>query len=215
MSDMIPPNRIRDVRKAKKLTLQQLADAVIARGKIPMQQATLTRIETRQKRISDEQLAEIAAVLGVDPDDLMMPEPEKAVGDVEIVPLRSLARRSGRVGIRIQKAAAEAMLPQGSIAVVDLDDTVPSDGWWAAIAGVKVGVLHCEDGIWTDALREGNPQVKADLVEPLGRIIEYRVSLVGDTTEADDAEDDIYVEDTGEQPDEDQIDGFVKSHTRK
>lgn len=190
-----PKNRIRELRRQKGLTLQGLADAVMGRGRVQMHHTTLTKIENRQRRLTSEFRDEIAAVFGVEPDSLLTPETE-TVSDrsIPVVPLRSLSNRSGIVGIRIPKAADESMLPRGATAIVDLDDREPGDGWWAAIAGLKVTLLHCDKGVWSDVLKEGNPRVKASVVEPLGRLIEYRVSLVGDTAEAEDedVDEDIY-----------------------
>lgn len=214
----IERNRIREVRKAKKLTAQALADAVAARGKIGMHLSNLTKLETHQRKLTDVALHEIAAVLEVDPSELLVVGEVPTLTGVPLLPWHALmsaaygslsddsvddriavfATSHKTVAVKVPKAP-NPMIEPGAIAVVDLNDREVGSGWWIGIAGRELTLLHRDDTGWTDALREGNPGVKENAVQPLGRVLEYRVPLVG--SDADAEEDDIYVEVDAEEED--------------
>lgn len=221
IAEDIPRNRIRVLRKKARITAADLADAA------GLHVSMISKIENHQRKVMPDVADMIAEKLGCRPEDLFSEgdvgsvQPRSSSGgaaSIQIVPLRSLSNRSGIVGIRIPKAADESMLPRGSIAVVDLNDKEPSDGWWAAIAGLKVTLLHCDKGVWSDVLKDGNPRVKASVVEPLGRLIEYRVSLVNDAADDvgdEDVDEDIYEDDaTAEHDGTEHRPGFLNKDSK-
>ena len=63
-----PPNRIRELRKAKGLTQGELADA------IGVKQNLIGRYETGDRELSLPRLRQIARALGTDVGDLLAPE---------------------------------------------------------------------------------------------------------------------------------------------
>lgn len=212
-------NRIREVRKSKRMTAQALADAVAARGRIGMHLSNLTKLETHQRKLTDVALAEIAAVLEVDPSELLVVGEVPTLTGVPLLPWHALmstaygsisdeslvedriavfATSPKTVAVKVPKAP-NPMIEPGAIAVVDLNDREVGSGWWIGVAGRELTLLHRDDTGWTDALREGNPGVKENAVQPLGRVLEYRVPLVG--SDADAEEDDIYVEVDAEEED--------------
>jgi len=71
-------NRIRDIRKAKGMTLADLAAAC----EPPTTAQTIGRLETGMRRLSLEWMNRIAAAMGVDPASLMR---EAAAGPAQIV----------------------------------------------------------------------------------------------------------------------------------
>ncbi|MCM8734612.1 helix-turn-helix transcriptional regulator [Azospirillum sp. A1-3] len=66
------PNRIKELREARGLSLQSLADAV---NSSPQQ---MSRLERGERRLSDHWMALIAPALGVEPWELMPGAPVKA-----------------------------------------------------------------------------------------------------------------------------------------
>lgn len=62
------PNRVRELRKAKGMTLQELA------GRIGMAVSHLAKIERGLRDLNQQWMMRIAPHLGVEPADLLMPE---------------------------------------------------------------------------------------------------------------------------------------------
>ncbi|MBP2301538.1 helix-turn-helix domain-containing protein [Azospirillum picis] len=71
------PNRMKELREARGLSLQALADAV---NSSPQQ---MNRLERGERRLSDHWMALIAPVLGVEPWELLPGAPPRATSDEE------------------------------------------------------------------------------------------------------------------------------------
>jgi transcriptional regulator with XRE-family HTH domain len=105
--------RIREVRRARKLTLQDVAD----RCKPPTTPQTIGRLETGTRTVSMGWLARIAAALDVEPSDLVqLPERE----DVPVAALLDhdgahAPRREAMVVPPKPEAGAVALLVRGSV----------------------------------------------------------------------------------------------------
>ncbi|WP_174436094.1 helix-turn-helix domain-containing protein [Azospirillum brasilense] len=226
MAETFAPNRIRELRKAKRLTLHQLADAVTARGRVQMHHTYLTKIENRQRRLTDDVRDEIAAVLEVDPGSLVLPSNGPLMKEVPLIRWSELtAALRGRfppdvqhvgaatqsehpIALRIPKHATMLLGPEnrGAIGIVDLDDADVRDGWWIGQIDREVTLLLRDGGEWTDDLVEDEPKpnVPNGTVSVIGRLIGYHVSLEdsdgGEHVEVDAAEED---EKSDQEPDHD------------
>ena len=64
--------RLRELRKAKRLTQKELAAQVEARFAMKFSASSLCRIERGTQFVPDYELAALAKVLGVEPKELMM-----------------------------------------------------------------------------------------------------------------------------------------------
>lgn len=215
MAEHIPGNRIREFRKQKKLTLQELADAIAARGRVAMHPTTLTKLENRQRTLTDKTLAEIAAALEVDPADLLMTEEEPTLVMAPLIRWRDLLSvavgdpldgKVDRIPVMTTSAKVIAVrLPNDVTMVVDsdlgtyvgiadLDDREIRDGWWIGGVASEITLLRREDGIWQDYMGEGEPFVREGAVRPLiGRFTEFRISLEMEEAKIVDDDDDLYI----------------------
>lgn len=97
--------RIREVRRARKMTLQDVAD----RCDPPTTPQTIGRLETGTRTVSMGWLTRIAAALRVEPSDLVT-MPERA--DVEVVAVL------GHEGAQAPRRAGVALIPQAEEGVV-------------------------------------------------------------------------------------------------
>lgn len=79
-NEEIPANNIRSIRKAKGLTLEQVADAVGTDAR------TLQRIETQAMRLSDKWIFPIAKALSVEPAELLVKEDALVVNRTDVRP---------------------------------------------------------------------------------------------------------------------------------
>ncbi len=102
--------RIREVRRARKMTLQDVADRCVP----PTTPQTIGRLETGMRTVSMGWLTRIAGALRVDPSDLVS-LPERA--DVEVVAVL------GHDGAQGPRRAAVALIPQAGDATVALTVT--------------------------------------------------------------------------------------------
>jgi repressor LexA len=134
MSDqIIPANKVRQVRKAKRLTMDQLAEKVGAIRGQPMHLTTIAKIERSQRQLSGEMLAAIAQALDVPPEVLVDNVPMTIA--VRMVPLigtiaagkwrEAIMHPDGYVPAPIRSGNAFALKPDGdSMDLVVGDDAV-------------------------------------------------------------------------------------------
>ena len=161
-------NRIRDIRKAKGLTLADLAEACNP----PTTAQTIGRLETGMRQLSLTWMNRIAAALGVEPATLMRTE---AAAPAQIVAELAAA------GPEALPAPREALLPS---------ELHGEDGPAPLVLAVKdsVGEYRPGDLVW---LRPLDPQdaasaINRDCLLPrpggrfaFGRLIDRRGTLVG------------------------------------
>lgn len=128
------PNRIRQIRQERGLTLQQLSD------KAGMHYTTLAKLERQQRGLKIGYLAAIANALGVTPRDLLGSDPdvlpvrmvpiiheasvahwEEAIGD----PIGSVPAPVGSqnaFAVQVESIALDRIVAPGAYVVVDPDD---------------------------------------------------------------------------------------------
>lgn len=142
--------RIRDVRKAKRMTLDDVAKACVP----PTTAQTIGRLETGMRTVSVGWLNRIAAALGVDATDLV-DHPER--DDLEVIATLSVN------GASAPKRAAKLLPPRTKPAQVAI--TVSS----------SVGDYRSGDEIWCDRLApdEFGAALNRDVLvpRPAGRFI--------------------------------------------
>ena len=122
--------RIREVRRARKMTLQDVADRCLP----PTTPQTIGRLETGTRTVSMGWLTRIAAALKVEPSDLVS-MPERA--DVDVVAVL------GHDGAQAPRRAGVALIPQAGEGIVAL----------AVHAGT--GDYRAGDEIWLERIEPG------------------------------------------------------------
>lgn len=161
-------NRIRDIRKAKGLTLADLAAACDP----PTTAQTIGRLETGTRQLSLAWMNRIAAALGVDPASLM--RGEKA-GAARIV------AELGANGAEALSAPREALLPTE---LAGEDGPAPL----VLAVGASVGEYRAGDLVWLRPIapEETAGAINRDCLVPrpggrfaFGRLIDRRGTLVG------------------------------------
>lgn len=161
-------NRIRDIRKAKGLTLADLAAACSP----PTTAQTIGRLETGTRQLSLGWMNKIAAALGVDPAALMRAE--------NAAPAQIVAEL-GASGAEALSKPREALLPSA---------LAPEDGPAPLVLAVtaSVGEYRPGDLLWLRqiALEEAGAAINRDCLVPrpggrfaFGRLIDRRGTLVG------------------------------------
>jgi transcriptional regulator with XRE-family HTH domain len=159
-------NRIRDIRKAKGLTLADLAAACSP----PTTAQTIGRLETGMRQLSLGWMNRIAAALGVDPAQLMRAE---AAAPVQIV------AELGAAGADALTHPREALLPSAL-----------ADGPAPLVLAVtaSVGEYRPGDMLWLRPIapEDAASAMNRDCLVPrpggrfaFGRLIDRRGSLVG------------------------------------
>jgi transcriptional regulator with XRE-family HTH domain len=119
--------RIREVRRARNMTLQDVAD----RCDPPTTPQTVGRLETGTRTVSMGWLTRIAAALGVDPSDLVqLPERED-------VPVAAIL---GAAGAHAPRRQSVALPPH------------PAPGQVALLVEAGVGDYRAGDELWLDRL---------------------------------------------------------------
>lgn len=116
-------SRMRDVRKAKGLTLHQVA----ARCDPPTTAQTIGRLETGTRTLSVDWLNRIAGALGVDASELVTHEARDDVGVAAIL---------GPTGVHAPKKAAIVLPP------------TPSSDYVAVTVSAGIGDYRAGDEIW-------------------------------------------------------------------
>ena len=124
--------RIREVRRARKMTL----DEVASRCDPPTTAQTIGRLETGTRTVSVGWLNRIAAALGVDASDLVASGAETAD-----VPVAAILSGNG------------ATAPRKSAIVVA---PRPKEGQMALLVSAGVGDYRAGDEIWCDTLEAGD-----------------------------------------------------------
>jgi len=161
-------NRIRDIRKAKGLTLADLAEACSP----PTTAQTIGRLETGMRQLSLTWMNRIAAALGVEPASLMRAE---ATAPAQIVAELAAA------GPEALTTPREALLPS---------ELGGEDGPAPLVLSVKdsVGEYRPGDLVWLRPLdpEDAASAINRDCLLPrpggrfaFGRLIDRRGSLVG------------------------------------
>jgi transcriptional regulator with XRE-family HTH domain len=123
--------RIREVRRARKMTLQDVAD----RCDPPTTPQTIGRLETGTRTVSMGWLTRIAAALRVEPSDLVT-MPERT--DVEVVAVL------GHEGAQAPRRAGVALIPQAEEGVV------------AVAVHAGMGDYRAGDEIWLERIEPGS-----------------------------------------------------------
>jgi transcriptional regulator with XRE-family HTH domain len=161
-------NRIRDIRKAKGLTLADLAAACDP----PTTAQTIGRLETGMRQLSLGWMNRIATALGVEPASLMRAE---AAAPAQIV------AELGAGGPEALSAPREAVLP---------NELAGEDGPAPLVLAVtaSIGEFRPGDMVWLRPLAPDQTQsaINRDCLVPrpggrfaFGRLIDRRGSLVG------------------------------------
>lgn len=161
-------NRIRDIRKAKGLTLADLAAACDP----PTTAQTIGRLETGMRQLSLAWMNRIAAALAVDPASLMRADAGEAA---------QIVAELGQSGAQALSAPREALLPS---------DLAATDGPAPLVLAVSesVGEYRPGDLVWLRALDPENAlsAMNRDCLVPkpggrfaFGRLIDRRSRLVG------------------------------------
>lgn len=102
--------RLREVRKRKGLTLQQVAERIRPHGTTPQ---TIGRLETGARKLTIEWLQKIAEAMEVDPAELLA---VPGAGDVEVTGIVALHGRVDR-GAQLTEVVALRQLAQDAIAL--------------------------------------------------------------------------------------------------
>ena len=161
-------NRIRDIRKAKGLTLSDLAAACTP----PTTAQTIGRLETGMRSLSLVWMNRIAAALGVDPATLMRAD---AAAHAQIV------AELGQAGPEALSAPREALLPSALAG----DDSPPP---MVLSVTASIGEYRPGDLVWLRPLDPANAAsaINRDCLLPkpggrfaFGRLIDRRGTLVG------------------------------------
>lgn len=161
-------NRIRDIRKAKGLTLADLAAAC----QPPTTAQTIGRLETGMRQLSVGWLNKIAAALGVDPASLMR---------ADSAPAAMIVAELGSSGPEALSTPREALAPSALAA---------EGGPPALVLSVtqSVGEYRPGDLVWLRQLdpEDAHTAINRDCLVPrpggrfaFGRLIDRRGSLVG------------------------------------
>lgn len=164
-------NRIRDLRKAKGLTLADLAAACDP----PTTAQTIGRLETGTRQLSLIWMNRIAAALGVDPASLMRADAGNAAPPQIVAELAS----SGAQALATPRAA---VLPS------ELADTQDGPAPLVLAVSESVGEYRPGDLVWLRPLAPDDAQsaINRDCLVPrpggrfaFGRLIDRRGTLVG------------------------------------
>lgn len=161
-------NRIRDIRKAKGLTLADLAAAC----EPPTTAQTIGRLETGMRRLSLGWMNRIAAALGVDPASLM-----RAEGGARA----QIVAELGAHGAEALAAPREALLPS---------ELAGEDGPAPLVLAISasIGEYRAGDLLWLRPIapEETAGAINRDCLVPrpggrfaFGRLIDRRGTLVG------------------------------------
>jgi transcriptional regulator with XRE-family HTH domain len=161
-------NRIRDIRKAKGMTLADLAAACSP----PTTAQTIGRLETGTRQLSLAWMNRIAAALEVDPASLMRAEAGEAA---------QIVAELAATGAQALTAPREALLPS---------ELAAADGPPALVLAVNesVGEYRPGDLIWLQPLdpADAASAINRDCLVPrpggrfaFGRLIDRRGTLVG------------------------------------
>ena len=161
-------NRIRDIRKAKGLTLADLAAAC----EPPTTAQTIGRLETGMRQLSLAWMNKIAAALGVDPASLMRAE-EGARAQI--------VAELGATGPEALSAPREAVLPH---------ELTGEDGPPPLVLAItaSIGEYRAGDLLWLRPINPTDVQsaINRDCLVPrpggrfaFGRLIDRRGALVG------------------------------------
>ena len=119
--------RIRDVRKAKHMTLHEVAAACVP----PTTAQTIGRLETGMRTVSVGWLNRIAAALGVEPSDLV------TLPDRVDVPVAALLTSAGIIAPK----RAQALLPP-----------MPEGNFVGVLVEAAVGDYRAGDALWLERL---------------------------------------------------------------
>ncbi len=161
-------NRIRDIRKAKGLTLADLAAACAP----PTTAQTIGRLETGMRQLSLGWMNRIAAALGVEPASLMRAE--------AAAPAQIIAELTAS-GPEALGAPREALVPS---ALAEADGPAPL----VLAVTASIGEYRPGDLVWLRQLSSGDAggAINRDCLVPrpggrfaFGRLIDRRGSLVG------------------------------------
>ena len=151
MNNSIPSNRVREIRKSKGLTMEQLAERVGLALNKPTHFTTIAKIERSQRQISGEMLRAISVALDVNPEQIVTVTPPTiavrmipVVGKIAAGNWREAVRDpSGYIAAPVRSGNAFALKPDGdsmnlvvgedAVIVVDPDDLDLTDGRLYAI----------------------------------------------------------------------------------
>ncbi|MBV7259626.1 helix-turn-helix domain-containing protein [Erythrobacter crassostreae] len=162
-------NRIRDIRKAKGLTLAELAEACDP----PTTAQTIGRLETGMRNLSIKWMDRIGAALGVDPESLVRSEDS---------PQPQIVAQLSGAGAEALDSPREAVLP------TDLASQSGESPLMVMNVQESTGEFRPGDLVW---LRQLNPEdageaINRDCLVPrpggrftFGRLIDRRGTLVG------------------------------------
>ncbi|QIQ86549.1 helix-turn-helix transcriptional regulator [Erythrobacter sp.] len=161
-------NRIRDIRKAKGLTLAQLAEACDP----PTTAQTIGRLETGMRNLSLKWMDRIGKALGVDPESLVRSEES---------PTARVVAELGSEGAEALNAEREALLPT---------DLAAASGEAMAVLEViaSTGEYRPGDRLWLRRIapEDAGQAINRDCLVPrpggrfaFGRLIDRQGSKVG------------------------------------
>ncbi|WP_448585657.1 helix-turn-helix domain-containing protein [Thermaurantiacus sp.] len=150
-------SRLRELRKARGLTLAELA----ARCAPPTTAVTIGRLETGMRKLSVPWLERLAAALGVEPADLL------PGGSVASVPVAALLGRDG---------------PVAPAAALSLPPPIPGGNTIALMVQASAGDYRAGDTLWLDQLPpESFPEaINTDVLvpRPVGRFAFGRLAAI-------------------------------------
>ncbi|MEM9501662.1 MAG: helix-turn-helix transcriptional regulator [Pseudomonadota bacterium] len=162
-------NRIRDIRKAKGMTLAQLAELCDP----PTTAQTIGRLETGMRNLSTNWMDRIAAALGVDPETLVRSEQGAQP---------QIVAELGAGGVDALEHAREALLPTE---LATQDDNMPLI---VMSVGESVGEFRPGDLLWLRQLQceQAGEAINRDCLIPrpagrfaFGRLIDRKGTLMG------------------------------------
>ncbi|MEL7190501.1 MAG: helix-turn-helix transcriptional regulator [Pseudomonadota bacterium] len=162
-------NRIRDIRKAKGMTLAELAEACDP----PTTAQTIGRLETGMRNLSIKWMDKIGAALGVDPESLVRSETNQAP---------QIVAELGADGPSALSSPREAVLPS------DLASQAEGEPLMALNVTASMGEYRPGDVIFMRQLppENANEAINRDCLIPrpggrfaFGRLIDRRGTLVG------------------------------------
>lgn len=162
-------NRIRDIRKAKGMTLAELAEACVP----PTTAQTIGRLETGMRNLSIKWMDRIGAALGVDPESLV----------------RSETGPQAQIVAQLAAAGAEALeTPREAVLPSDLAASGSETPLTVVQVRESTGEYRPGDLLWMRQLppERASEAINRDCLVPrtggrfaFGRLIDRKGSLVG------------------------------------
>lgn len=146
------PNRVREIRKSRGMTLDELAAAVTASGQ-QLHKSTLSKLESGDRRLTVAMAEAIARVLGVAAGDLSTPSDRALVLMVPVIGWESIPDALAGAELPVGDVVPVIGTPSSRLVAIRLtrDDVHPD--WRSAlcldgVAVIRLGDEHAPHGVY-------------------------------------------------------------------